>query len=53
MALECAAWWRSCPEGLYSDFERAEDIESVQRSPLRDIRAILRHLLAAANKQGL
>ena len=40
-------------EGLYGDLEWAEDIESVQRSPLCDIRAILRHLLSTANKQGL
>ena len=36
---------RSCPERLYRDFE------SVQRSFLRDIRAILRHLLATAQIQ--
>ena len=44
---------QNMPEGLYGDFEQAEDIESVQRSPLRDIRAILRHLLSTANKRGL
>ena len=40
---------QNMPEGLYDDFERAEDMESVLRSPLRDIRAILRHLLFTAN----
>ena len=44
---------QNMPEGLYGDFERAEDMESVQWSPLRDIRAILCHLLSTANKQGL
>ena len=52
MQLECTIWWRSCPQGLYGDFNRAEGIESVQLSPLRDIRAILYHLLATANIQG-
>ena len=53
MPLKCAIWWCSCQQGLYGDFERAEDIELVQRSHLRGIRAILRRLLATANKQGL
>ena len=46
---ECAIWWRSCPEGLYGDLEHAEDIESVQRSPLCDIRVMVHHLLATVN----
>ena len=50
--LECAMWWRSCPEHARRAFKRGKDMESVQRSPLRDIRAILRNLLSIANKQG-
>ena len=44
---------QNMPEGLYGGLKWAEDIESVQRSPLHDIRAVLRHLLSTANKQGL